>query len=159
MEKLKNKWLLASALFLTGCGLYDTVDVAPNPQPTVTVVVDTSLASKIKASLKNASREDCIKLYKFCSGLSSYLKSINDDDMQTDKIFNKTLDDVQKQYSWDRAKYPEYTDVIEADLKARNLAEPHKLGDINTDGKKYKDVITEAFDNYSEILKDIIQGK
>jgi hypothetical protein len=86
------------------------------------------------------------------------LKNINDDNMQTDKIFNKTLSDVQKQYSWDKEKYPEFTSVIENDLKNRNLDEPHKLGDVNSAGKKYKDIIIEEFDSYSEILKNIIQG-
>jgi hypothetical protein len=48
MEKLKNKWLLVSLLFITGCGLYDTIEVNPNPQPNITIVVDNSLSSKIK---------------------------------------------------------------------------------------------------------------
>lgn len=156
MEKLKNL-LLLSAIILSGCSLYQTEKVVDNTDEVV-VVVNKDLASKIKLSLKEAPKEDCIKVYKFFSGLSLYVQHVQDDNLMTDEILNKTLLKAQTDYGWNRDTYPKLSEAISEDLIAKKLDDPHKLGDI-IEQEKIRDILVKALDEYSLAVKTVVESK
>lgn len=156
MEKL-NRLLLLSVITITGCSLYETQPVVIDNTTTV-VVNNADLASKIKLSLKDAPKEDCIKAYKFLKGLSCYIRNVNNDNLTTDEILNKTLLKVQMDYGWNRDKYPNLTVAISEDLVSKKLDDPHKLGDITEQGK-ICDVLANSLDEYANSIKTLVESK
>jgi len=158
MDKtLKWKCLLLVSLTLSGCGIYK-IDESVVPVPDVVVVVDADLTSKIKKSLEKAPKDDCIQIYTFFSGLSRFITNLKNDDITIDEILNKVLLNAQNNYGWNRERYPDFSTAISEDLNNRKLDEPHKLGD-ETAKEKIKDVLVKALDEYSAIVKSIVEHK
>ena len=156
-KKITVALLLASVI--SGCGLF-TVDETRvvKPEPTIEVVVDKNLATKIADSLKEAPKEDCEKIYTFFSGLSSYLQK-TDSNYSTDEVLNRILLNVQQDYGWNRERYPSFTTVISDDIVKLKLDIPHKLNDVNEQGKNYRDILIQTMDGYKLIIKKIIESK
>lgn len=150
-RKLRLKLTLLSVLFLSlvsGCtNLYQFQDTS---SPTE-VVVQSPIEDKIISSLNNATRDDCITMYTFFAGLSLYIEKTTV--LSTTPQFFGLLDKVEKDYGWSKEKYKDLTDVIEADLKAKNLAKPQTIDDTIR-----KDLV-DTFRGYSEACKKAAEAK
>ena len=154
---MEKKWwslLLASSLIINGCGLYTSNEVIDIPD----VVVNQTLSSEITEALKQAPKEDCIKIYTFFTGLSRYITNLTNEDITTDRVLNEILLNAQNNYGWQRDKYTELSNAISKDLTNKKLNEPHKLNDL-TGQEKISVLLVRALDEYASIVKTVIESK
>lgn len=118
----KAKIILLASILLTGCGLYEVVEVNNNPEINV---VNETLETQIIDSLKDATREDCVTAYTFFAGMSLYIekgsKLTNTSDIQ------ELIKSMEDDYGWDRGKYPKFTEVIKTDIINNGFRQPKEL--------------------------------
>ncbi len=149
MKQLLILPLLFSVCFV-GCGLF-TVEVKfPTDKPAIKASAS-PLEDKFFEALKNAPKEDCIVIYKIFVGASEYCthsKKLGN----TLDCFN-LLDKVEDDFGWDKEKYKDLTDIVEANLKSRGFENPTKFDD------SVRASIVSTFKEYSDIVRKIIDSK
>jgi hypothetical protein len=149
MKQLPFLLLVSSLLLISGCS--DIYQLSTIKDDTKVEVVVSSIDDKIVTALKDATKEDCITLYKIFAGVASYSEN-SSHFTQTQQVFI-LLDKVEDDYGWNHKKYPDLTACIKDDLKSKNFATPK---DIDGDIRK---LIIDTFNGYAESCKKVAQGK
>lgn len=152
MKKILLLLILCLPLFNSGCGLFEMdkqqdkkvqIDKADKPL--------TGVQWAIVKSLESAEKEDCETIYKVFSGISMYLD--NGSKLTKFSEVIKLINDVEVDYKWKTETYVTLTDVIEEDLKSRNLED-----DIELDDTKKKEVIG-FFKEYADAVLVVLKAK
>lgn len=135
--------------FLSGCGLFTVEVKIPTDKPAVKAQAN-SLEDNIASSLKNATKDDCITIYKVFMGASEYFK-------YSTKLKNTLscfdlIGKVEDDYGWSKEKYKDLTDCIESDLKQRGFALPKDVdanvrADLVNTFKQYADAVGKVIDS------------
>lgn len=135
-------------IFLSGCGLFELEKTVVDN--TNTVVVNSDLQDKIVDSLKNASRSECVDLYKFFAGFALYLEKSTQikSTSEIDGLFAK----VQAEYGWQREKYRKLSDIIGEDLKDKFGVRPKDIDEV-------RDELIKTYNEYAEACKVAANSK
>lgn len=113
-------------LLLSGCGLFEIDQSKVNKEDTKQVQTEvTEVQNNIHKALKDASKEDCERIYKILVGCSDYLDN-------TSKLtkFSEVLEllaKVKDDYNWKTDTYSELSDVIEKQLTNKGYEEDFTL--------------------------------
>lgn len=150
---------LISTFLSCGCILKQEQLKLPNfnlPTKNVAVKVDDlrGLIPKIKESLKDASKADCLFLYKVYSGASEHVKNATGL-KNTSDIFPPTgiMKTVATDYQWVSGKEKAFTDLVEADYIAQDLKKPQELT------ATIREKLVSSFAVYAEGCRQAAEGK
>lgn len=80
---------------------------------------------KVKSEFSKIPKEDQILIYKMIAGGADYLK--NAQSLSSTAQFDPVLARVQTSYSWNREKYPSFTDAVSEYLVSSGYEEPKEL--------------------------------
>lgn len=151
--------LLICVFLSSGCILKQEQLKLPNFNlPTKNVVVNVNdprgLIPKIKDSLKNATKDDCIFLYKVYAGASEYVKNASGL-KNTSDVFppNGIMKTVAVDYQWVSGKEKDFTDLVEADYIAQDLKKPQELT------ATIREKLVSSFAVYAEGCRQAAEGK
>ena len=127
-----RKFLLTSLLlsFLTGCIYptdFDSVKVNLGRPAGASSVSQDELSTKVRDSLRLATKDDAVALYTQTKGLVEYVK-VTTKVKSTGELF-QVLGKVQEDLQWKRETCKGFTDTIETELKAAGFEENKKLDD------------------------------
>lgn len=136
--------ILSIIISLNGCGLYKFKDTTSSSKDKVEIVVS-DVEGKIIDSLKDASKEDCILIYKIFSGCASYVEKSTK--LSTTLEVFKLIGTVEKDYGWNNEKYKDLTDVIEKDLTEKGFQKPQELT------SEVKNNVIKTLKGYSEAVR------
>jgi hypothetical protein len=136
---------------MVGCvGTIDTSKLGnfnfPNVNNDVNVKEVRGLFGKIDASLKGATKDDCLFLATMYFGLSEYLKHAKGV-TTTQQIAppGGLTGVIAADYGWTAGKYPEFTKLLADDMESTfKLSEPKKIDDALRTG------LIEAYSVYGE---------
>lgn len=152
-------------LSLSGCGLYKNIDLSafksPNNQ-SQDLKDEKGVIPKVVSALKNASKDDCIFLYKGYSGMSEYLiKSKNI--VKTSQVLPPTgiMVTFANDYGW-TPKYPELTQVVKEDLGSFKFKVGDKevgFDDVHDISDEERKVLSDRFSLYAAGSKIAAEGK
>lgn len=144
--------MLCLPLANSGCGLFE-ID-KDKQQIEKVVVVDVKLSdvqTKIVDSLKDATKEDCEKIYKIFAGASMYVDNSSKLTKFSEVI--KLIADVESDYKWQTETYSKLTDIVESDLQARLYEDDKELDD------KVKKEVVAIFKSYSDAVLIVLKNK
>jgi len=110
---------------------------------------------KIISSLKDASKDDCIFLYKMFRGLSDYIKNAQSI-KNTAQILPPTgiIKNVREDYGWQEGKFSSFTETIKSDMQQYRFKnsknEDVGLDDVQELKTDVKDTLVKIFKLYAE---------
>lgn len=88
-------------------------------------VYSTNGLEKVRSEFSKIPKEDQVLIYKMVAGGADYLK--NAQSLSSTSQFDPVLARVQTSYSWDREKYPSFTDAVSEYLISSGYEEPKEL--------------------------------
>jgi len=154
MRKLQILSLLLALIF-SGCGVVEIDNEklknnTNNNSDNTEVVIVTEVNKDIVNVLKEVPLKDCITLYKIFAGAYQYVDTTNKP--HTTKELFELIDKVQKEYEWDKEKYPNLTDVIEKDLISKGFEEDKEIA-------SNKKLVVDTFCVYANSILEAMKEK
>lgn len=150
---MTKKISISLFLLLSGC-LYP-VEVKL-PEVTVEPVAATvAVDNQYVSAFDNVSKEDCVKLYKFFKGISLYVQN-SSGEVYVREIFGQEdslLNKVQKDYGYDKQKYPSLTLAVNQYLTEGGYKDPDRQI------KDYRNDLVNRFDTLAEAAKLAYEAK
>jgi hypothetical protein len=138
---MRNKAILIIVL-LVGVASYEDYTAA-TPQ----VISSESSIDKVSQAFSEIEfKEDKLTIYKLFAGSAEYLKNCKS--LQATQQFDPILGRVQSSYSWNREKYPAFTDAVSEYLVSVGYNTPKPL----TTDQQRKD-FANIFQSLSEATK------
>lgn len=138
------------ALTVSGCGVIEFDNTKLDNKDNTEVVVIHEVNKDMVAVLKDVPLEDCIKLYKVFAGAYQYV-DVTDKPQTTKELFD-LIDRVQKDYKWDKEKYPKLTDVVEKDLLSKGFEDDKEI-------VSNKKLVVDTFCVYANSILEAMKDK
>lgn len=117
--------LIFSFAFLSGCEnvKFGPVEVKKTEEVKSTIVYSDALI-KVTTEAKTLTKEDRDFAFKQFSGLNQYI--LNSQIPSSDKL-QSLIDGMQKDYSWGKEKYPNFTTAVSDYLREKNYQKAIKF--------------------------------